>query len=158
MSLMCLKYVKKNQQGSSLVVAVFLLLVFGILSMGITQTISSSIDQNTNEIIGTRAFLAAEAGNEVVLQQLFPLDSAPSACISQQQLYFNVDGLQNCNVLARCQAFVESGVTYYEIVSTGVCKQSMQGSNTSKVSADYNCLAYEFCVSRTLEVEAKTNE
>lgn len=147
-----------KQAGSSLIVAVFLVVVFAILSLGITQTISSSNDQSINEILGTRALLAADSGNEFVLQQLFPINSNVSNCQASQQLYFNVDGLLHCNVVMQCSEETILNSSYFQVVSTGVCKAGLQGSNSNKLILDATCLANEVCVSRTIEVEAKKHE
>lgn len=149
---------KELQRGSSLIVAVFLIVVFAILSLGITQTISSSTDQNINEILGTRALLAAESGNEIALQQLFPISGLAPNCVATQQTYFYTDGLLHCNVLTSCKEQTVSDVSYYQVVSTGICKAFLQGSNANKQSIDSRCLANELCVSRTIEVEAIANE
>ncbi len=145
----------KGQSGSALVVAIFILVVFAILAVGITKSISSSTDQNINEVLGTRALFAADSGNELVLQALFPLNGTPGVCTPDQQVYFATAGLEQCNVRMQCQSTNVGGINYYQIVSTGVCKAALAGSNSSKQSADVVCLANEVCVSRTIEVEAK---
>jgi MSHA biogenesis protein MshP len=144
-----------KQQGSSLVVAIFILVVFAILALGITKTISSSTEQNVNEILGTRAMLAAETGNEIVLQQIFPLNGAAANCLASQQFYFAASGLESCNVQMSCQSTTVGGVNYYQVQSTGVCKAGLKGSNSTNDTNDVICLANEVCVSRTIEVEAK---
>lgn len=146
---------RKKQQGSSLIIAVFIIVVFAILSLSITRTISSSTDQNVNEILGTRALLAADTGTEVVLQQLFPLNVTSHNCIAKQHLYFNTQGLENCSVVVQCQETNVGNNDYFEIVSTGICKAGLSGSSSSPSSSDERCLSLETCVSRTIEVEAR---
>lgn len=144
-----------KQRGSSLVIAVFIIVVFAILSLSITQTISSSTDQNVNEILGTRSLLAADTATELVLTQIFPLNNAPYSCIAKQQLYFATAGLENCNAVVSCQEVSIGNNDYFEIVSTGVCKAALVGNSGAPASADEICSALETCVSRTLEVEAR---
>lgn len=146
---------RKNQQGSALIIAVFIIVVFAILSLSITRTISSSTDQNVNEILGTRALLAADSGTEVVLQQLFPLNVSSHNCIAKQHLYFNTAGLENCSVVVQCQETSVGNNDYFEIVSTGICKAGLSGNSISPSAADERCLSQEVCVSRTIEVEAR---
>ena len=145
----------KGQQGSSLIIAVFIIVVFAILSLSITRTISSSTDQNVNEILGTRALLASDTAAELVLSQLFPLNNAPESCLANQQLYFATAGLENCNAVVSCQETTIGNQQYFEIVSTGVCKAVLIGNSGAPVADDVRCMALETCVSRTLEVEAR---
>ena len=145
----------KRQRGSSLIIAVFIIVVFAILSLSITRTISSSTDQNVNEILGTRSLLAADTATELTLSQLFPLNNASPACIAKQQLYFSTAGLENCNAVVSCQETTIGNQQYFEIVSTGVCKAVLIGNSGAPAQADERCLALETCVSRTLEVEAR---
>ena len=145
----------KRQRGSALVMAVFIIVVMSILAIGISKTISSSTDQTANEVLGTRALMAAESGNELVLAQLFPVTGGGGSCTASQQMYFSVAGLLSCNVQATCSNNTSGGTDYYQIVSTGVCKQALVGNNSSKQAQDLTCSADQICVSRTLEVEAK---
>lgn len=145
----------KKQKGSSLILAVFIIVVFAILSISITKTISSSTDQNVNEILGTRALLSADSATELTLLQLFPHNGAAYNCIANQRLYFEVTGLESCTAVVSCQESNIGNTDYFDIVSTGVCKSKLAGSAAAPDSSDTVCAAFETCVSRTIEVEAR---
>lgn len=142
----------KNQTGSALSIAVFVIVVMALLAASISRTISSGSEQAVFEVFGTRALFAAESANEKVLAQIFPLDGAPGVCSANQTIRFSVNGLNNCVASTSCT--VEDpesvGVNYYQVVSTGVCKTNLD-NNTS----DFSCGSEKICASRTIEVEAK---
>ena len=140
-----------RQQGSALVVAVFVIVVMSALAAGINQSISSSVSQSSAEIMGTRALFAAETGNEIALAKVFPIDGSPASCIASEYHRFTAEGLNQCIVEVNCNTQIEAAVSYYQIQSKAVCKATLSGVNIT----DINCTAGEFCVSRGLEVEAK---
>ena len=150
---MSLNYSLRSQTGSALIMAVFILVVLGLLAASLTKVMSGASDQVIQEVLGTRALLAAESGNERTLAQLFPIDGSPAVCASEQRFYFDssVAGLVNCAVESSCNEQVTGGLNYYSVVSTGICKQGFTGNQTN----DFTCRGAELCVSRTLEVEAK---
>ena len=165
------------QRGSALIIAVFILVVMGFLAAGLTKTISASTDQVVNEVLGTRALLAAEAGNEMVLAQLFEVNASLTAgdldalCTSTSgsstthRRYFSDDdgvlnasdvvGLLSCAVQSSCARRTYGGVDFFSVSSTGVCKSRLSGNQASPALGDFSCTAEQVCVSRTLVVEAK---
>ena len=151
----------KKQQGGALTIAVFVIVVMSLLSIAISRSISASSGQSAHEVLGTRALLAAEAGNELTLNAIFPRAAGAAvpnqACPADSSIRFPVqaEGLRNCVVTATCRSFSPPGATgndiYYFLESTGVCKGHLQNNNT-----DFECQSTDsICVSRRLEVEAK---
>jgi len=150
----------RQQQGGALIVAVFVVVVMSALAVGITRNISSSSEQIVYEVMGTRALMAAETGNQMVLMQLFPLNSAVRSCATIgaiQTEYFTAGALTQCTVTATCSEQTVGGTTYFSISSTGVCKDRHAGTKVSPATADYSCANTDaLCVSRRIEIEAKT--
>lgn len=147
-----------KQSGSAMIIAVFIIVVMAVLATSLNKNIASSTSQVTNEVLGTRALLAAEAANERALVALFPLDgSAPACPVGDQQFYFTGIGFNQCVALTSCTTRTTAdGSQYFRIGSTGVCKSSFVGSNNTPNLSDVNCLSSDkVCVSRTVEVEAK---
>jgi len=144
---------KSKQRGSSLAIAVFIIIVMSLLTTAITDTISSSQDLVVQEVLGTRALMAAESANDLSLGQIFPLDSVAQSCtlVTTSRDFSTIDGLQNCVAATTCTEQAINSQTYYLISSTGVCKGSLADD-----SSDYSCdIADEVCVSRTVELEAR---
>lgn len=153
----------KSQQGSILVLALFIMVVMLLLGAALVRMLSSSAESIAYEVVGTRAYNAANSGLQVKLSALFPLNSASMQCdevnsvaslvdgdlappdtISNNYLpnLNNVDGLSNCSVTEMvCSNFKQDDVTYYKLTSTGQCL--MDGGEVT---------------SRTVVVEARTLE
>ena len=147
------KIKRYNQQGSSLVVAVFVIIVMTLLTSAITATISSSQDQVVQEVMGTRALLAAESSNELALAELFPPDAGVNACavVTTYRDLSTIDGFQNCIAVTSCTDNTINDQTYYVVESTGVCKNALAGDITDQTCNNND----KVCVSRTVEVEAR---
>lgn len=119
----------KKQQGSTLVIALFVIMVFLLLASTLARITAVGDKTLAYEVLGTRAYAAANAGAEVRLQQLFPLNAGTGVQRCNNTIVLNnisaADGLQNCSVSISCRDFthVNNGVTavYYHIESTGSC-------------------------------------
>ncbi len=131
--------------------AIFIIVVFSMMAAVLAKIISTSSENISYEVLGTRAYAAAKTGNEWALQQLFPLkDIELAACEENISDYQNIsskivpdlsslNGLQGCWIDSlACVEFSNDSVDYFTITSTGVCQQ---GSVTT---------------SRTLQVEARS--
>ncbi|EGM76634.1 hypothetical protein Rhein_3364 [Rheinheimera sp. A13L] len=129
-----------KQRGSALVVAVFIIIVMVLLIGSLTQQLTSSSESVSYEVLGTRAFLAAQSGMERGLQILYGLDAAiQTSCanplFSQNFELSAVDGLRQCQVQVNCTAAtssLDSSTTHFYLTSTGTCGDvaSVQSSRT----------------------------
>ncbi|NVK26238.1 MAG: hypothetical protein HWE10_15020 [Gammaproteobacteria bacterium] len=151
----------KYQRGSSLAIAVFMVIVMSLLITAITNTISSSSDQVVQEVLGTRALLAAESANEMTLAQIFPLDDEVNKCSDAEvdtglRYLDGFAGFPNCVVFTICNNHPDDEPKYYLIESTGICKDNLAGSSVSPATSDQSCNDTDnLCVSRTVEIEAR---
>ena len=134
----------KSQQGSMLVMAVFIIVIFGLLASALTSILSSSQDTVSYEVLGSRAQATANAGMEAglyrVLRNSVACNVIPAA---STPLTVNIDntvvGLVQCNVSVACNqraAVNGSTTTYYILNSTGTC---VAGNN--KLTATRNLKA-----------------
>ncbi|XQW85555.1 pilus assembly PilX N-terminal domain-containing protein [Thalassotalea piscium] len=118
-----------RQQGSALVIAIFVIIVMTLLGTALVRMLSSEAETVAYEVIGTRAFQAAQSGMQWQLQQVFPLNSKGIACpftaITRDFTNSGDDGkgLKNCKAKLRCSDFDDSSgdVKYYQLESTGIC-------------------------------------
>ncbi len=118
----------KKQQGSALLMAIFIMVVLMLLGTALVKVLSTSSEGIAQEVLGTRALMAAKAGAEAELTKLFPLNGAISACNSSTSYdnFSNVSGLNNCRAVTSCNNYAnhdagEGEVNYYRITSTGHC-------------------------------------
>ncbi|MFD2178850.1 MSHA biogenesis protein MshP [Veronia pacifica] len=136
----------KRQQGSMLIIAIFSIVVLAALGGYLMQITSSQSNTTAREVLGTRAWLAANSGTQWAMSQLFPLlqnkDNLPlSSCAAQKVMMFTDEGLKGCKATVECKVKKSSSnKTFYSVESKGQC-----GSG-------------EFAVSRVQETWAKEVE
>jgi len=125
--------------GSSLVIAIFILVVMSALGASMIKILRSSEQTYAYEVLGIRAYAAAQSGIQRKLQQIFPIDTstpipAPDSgqCNNVTFDFSTIDGLKNCQAEIECSAksHTESGIEYFTINSTGLC--DINGEQTSR--------------------------
>jgi MSHA biogenesis protein MshP len=77
------------QQGSVLIVALFVILVLALLAANLTRMNWSNQDTLTREVLGTQAWFLAHSSNEWAIAQLYPLTASSS---SVAELCEGIDG------------------------------------------------------------------
>ncbi|MEZ9591018.1 hypothetical protein AB4345_02395 [Vibrio breoganii] len=63
-----------SQRGNVYIIAIFVIVVMGMLALNLTRISWSNQDTLTREVLGSQASLLAQSGNEWALTHLFPLD------------------------------------------------------------------------------------
>lgn len=139
-----------NQKGSSLLLAIFIIVVVMLLGASLVELLSTGNEGVAQEVLGTRALAAANSGMQGQLQILFPLNGAVGTCPVVDTLYdfSDVTGLYNCDASVSCNNYVtdsSTGIHYYRLVSTGSC-----GTGTMEASSQNIVLS-----SRTIQVDAR---
>jgi len=142
---MCRNSKKLNNQqnrGSALVIAIFVLVVMSLLGATLVRMLSSNAQSIVYEVMGTRAFQAAQIGVQWQLQQIFPINTkVAQACPNSiaPPVLSSIEGLDNCIIVfPECTTLPVDLTTYYTIKSTGQCKVG------------------EVITSRTVEVQARS--
>lgn len=126
----------RRQRGSSLVVAIFIIVVMSILAAVIARVLSAGSRATVDEVYGSRALAAANSGAQIFMTDLFPLgdDGASSAaCNAGGTQDFTSDGLQGCSTTVSCDErdFVDDyQLTHFRITATGQCTAA--GKNYSR--------------------------
>ena len=114
---------KHQQRGSMLVIALFVIVVFGLLGLTMTRLLSSSSETVIYEVLGQRALNAARAGIECAIANATP----GIVCAQAVSMSFNnVAGLENCSytVVGPINRIITDGAntfTYSIFTSTGEC-------------------------------------
>jgi hypothetical protein len=123
----------KSQQGSMLVIAIFIIVVLGILLSALASILSSSQQSVNYEVLGVRAQAAANAGLDAGLYRILRQSSscnvmASGSTMPTTMLSVALDvsstGLSQCTVAVFCgQRPAVSGSTaiYFILNSTGTC-------------------------------------
>lgn len=124
----------KNSRGSSLVIAIFILVVMSVLGASMSKVLRSNEQTYAYEVLGTRAYTTAQSGAQRKLQEIFPIGAATDndACKSEEFDFSAVEGINNCkaNVVCSSKSHSNSGQYYFTIESTGSC--DINGETTSR--------------------------
>ena len=125
-----MRHKKSNQQGSVLVIAIFVIVVMGFLATSLVQVQWSNHDTLTRKQLGTQAWLLAHSANEWALTQVYPLtvSTAVSSSVRTVCTNLNADQVSHgmstiCNVdsLTCDEIGVLDGVGFFKIESTTTC-------------------------------------
>ena len=144
---------KNSAQGSALILALFIIVVLTFLGVALMRVLSTSSETIAQEVIGTRALMAANSGMQAHLQKLFPLNppsNSTSSCPADKTYNLpesgtDIPGLYHCKAITKCSVYFEdtvAGIDYYRLTSTGECGTG--NIETAVLS------------SRTIQVEARS--
>ena len=111
-----------KQQGSMLVMALFVIIVLGLLGMTLTRLLSSSSETIIYNVLGQRALNAARAGIECAVASQFG-----AGCVSPiNKTFIGVPGLENCSYYNQQNTKqINDGTNNYQyisVTSTGQCQ------------------------------------
>ncbi|GAA0811851.1 hypothetical protein GCM10009111_04910 [Colwellia asteriadis] len=150
---------KQRSQGSALILALFIIIVLTLLGVALMRVLSSSSETIAQEVIGSRALMAANSGMQAHLQKLFPLNPDPAVMIIDNcpvdktynlpETGIDIPGLYHCKAVATCQLYFsdpDTLIKYYRLTSTGECGSGAITSDTKDVVLS----------SRTIQVEARS--
>ncbi len=140
----------KSEQGFSLILAIFIMVVFALLLTGLVRIETASNIISGAQMTAERAFMAAQSGAEAGVYQIAPATGAhaSSVCFSSISSA-SLSGLANCVVSATCSsASGVPGKTDFFVTSTGTCGDATRTVVVSLTeSGQQSCSA---CVSQNL--------
>ena len=143
-----------RQAGSALMMSLFVMVILILLGSALVKVLSSSSEATAQEVIGTRAYMAANSAMQAELQKLFPLNSAPPQCDAAPPPYnfsstgSNIDGLYHCSATTTCANYAThptTGELFYRLKSTGKCESTALAADSKNIVVS----------SRTIQVEAR---
>jgi MSHA biogenesis protein MshP len=118
----------RHQNGSMVIMALFLIVVVGLLASTLISVISASSNSTIHQVYGVRAQQAAQTGVQNLLQASFPVGGAAQSCdqvIVSPASMSNSAGLQSCSYSASCVtspiAFANVDYLHFRYTSTGTC-------------------------------------
>ena len=132
----------------------FILIVLILLGGALMRVLSTSSEAIAQEVIGTRAYMAANSAMQAELQKLFPLNNAATQCNATASYDFSIsgssiDGLYHCKAATKCINFATNPETleqFYRLTSIGKCASSALASDSKNIVVS----------SRSIQVEAKS--
>lgn len=115
-----------RQRGSMLIISVFAITALAALGAALLKINASQSDTTAREVLGARAWLAANSGTEMALARLFPLATTsnpnPAAqCDAATMISFDMAGLKGCSVAVTCKIEGVGELAQYYVESQGRC-------------------------------------
>ena len=119
----------QQQQGFLIPLALFILVVMGVLALTISRTGMQTQTSAIQEFMNVQSFYAAESGAQRGMQRLFFNANNKRAdvngrCASWNQTFtFTSDGLKACTAQVSCTFTVDAANirSFYTITSVGSC-------------------------------------
>lgn len=144
-----------KQKGSALLMTLFVVIVLMLLGTALVRVLSSSSEAIAQEVIGTRAYMAANSAMQAELHKLFPLNTASGAStycnapVTASYDFSTQAGLYHCGSTTTCTNYATHPITnerFYRLTSTGKCESTSLESDSANVVVS----------SRTIQVEARS--
>ncbi|WP_017221684.1 PilX N-terminal domain-containing pilus assembly protein [Moritella dasanensis] len=112
-----------QQQGSMLVISIFIIVVISLLAASLSRILSSTADSVANEVYSAKAYYAADSGMEYGIYKV--LDNA-SFCTDLVIIPLNFltgeVGLENCSIKLECELIdLPDASKQYYLKSIGTC-------------------------------------
>ncbi len=128
-----------REGGSALVMVIFIIVVLALLLAALAY-INAQSNQNTAlQIASTRAYWAAQSGEEWGVYQIAPsTGNAASQCFSPNPAYpgiGSIPGLAGCSATVACSSSTTASTTSYQISSQGTCPAGNLGIANGALSA-----------------------
>ncbi|MBU1435739.1 MAG: type II secretory pathway component [Gammaproteobacteria bacterium] len=114
----------KANRGSSLVMALFIIVLMSALLLALGRQLISSSKSVSIEVQGNRAFNAAQSGLQLGLAQLFPVNNTASCTAVAASFSFSQAGLQSCQANLSCLQVAnpdDATRPLYRLTSSGSC-------------------------------------
>lgn len=109
-------------RGSMLMIAIMVILIFGILTASMSRLLSSSGDGSSYEILGARALATANSGLEWGLYKLTRQGSSCATLASTAPTgSLDSSGLPHCQLTLNCTLLSLSAGNSTLLKATGVC-------------------------------------
>lgn len=123
-----------RQHGFSLPLALFIIVVLGALSVVMYRVLSIGQSSVAQEVLATRALMAADSGAQAMMMQLFPAAGGGSGAAFNWT--HTGSGLAGCSSEVSSNAVTSAGITLFTVTSIGRCTAgSLQARRTVTVQA-----------------------
>jgi MSHA biogenesis protein MshP len=138
----------EKQRGSALMMTLFIIIVLMLLGNALIRVLSTSSEAIAQEVIGTRAYMAANSAMQAELQKLFPLNPVTGSAtycttpVTASYDFSGQAGLYHCEAFTKCEEYATNTTTgekFYRLTSTGTCDSSTMDS-TRKIQVEARSL------------------
>lgn len=152
----------QQQQGFLLPLALFILVVMGVLALTISRTATQTQNSSIQEFTNIQAFYAAESGAQRGMQALFLANStrqstdASCAAMAINHNFSGVNGLKICTVVAGCTCLYQDGSVCAPATAANYLPTAAIGVTKSfyTITSDGTCGQDQFRADRQIQVGA----
>jgi len=124
--------VRRNKQsGSMLIIAVFMIVVIGLLGTSLLRLHNNAAQQGAHDIYAVRAYFAAYSAQQVAINALIQQENAnqlanqsKEVCDTKTQktsITLPADGFQNCDAYYTCYLDDSAVGRVYHVEGAGLC-------------------------------------
>jgi len=111
--------IKNRQEGLGLVGAIVVIVIISLMSVAMARMLHSNSESFSYDIIGLKAFHAAESGAHLGLNRAIP-PSGGGSC-ADRTFNFTDTPLGRCSATVSCVSQVVNADTFYILTSVGQC-------------------------------------
>ncbi|HIH0858969.1 TPA: MSHA biogenesis protein MshP [Vibrio cholerae] len=122
---MHLSTTRRSQQGSGLVMVIFIIVVVGFVAAVANRNQQRNSQQLVSMVMGTRAEMAARSAAEIEISQFYQSTIQGSCHLNAVQSYsFIGDGLTNCEADVSCAEIgaMDDGRNVFQLTAIGRCQ------------------------------------
>ena len=116
---------RRTQRGLGIGAAIFLIMIVALLSAAIVRTVRTGVESHVLEVMAHRAFLVAQSGAQLGVQQVLPPTGGP-VCAVRNFTFTSID-YDYCDAAVSCAQVSAQGRDLFTITSRGRC---MDGTTT----------------------------
>ena len=151
-----------RQQGFLLPLALFILVVMGVLALTISRTATQTQNSSIEEFTNIQAYYAAESGAQRGMQALFLANTTrqatDSSCAAMaiNHNFSGVNGLRICTVVVGCTCLYQDGSVCAPATAANYLPTAAVGVSKSfyTITSDGSCGQDQFRADRQIQVSA----
>lgn len=120
------KHIPQNrQQGSMLVVSIFIVVVISLLAASLSRILSSTSDSIVDEVYSAKAYFAADSAMEYGMYQVLRNNQTcaifPDLATDIPFDISSESGLENCQTTVSCVSIVTDTTNQFYLNSSAIC-------------------------------------
>ncbi|EOW9259837.1 MULTISPECIES: hypothetical protein [Vibrio] len=121
---MHLSIMRRSQQGSGLVLVIFIIVVVGFVALIANRNQARSSQQLVSMVLGTRAEMAARSALNIELSRFYQTTTGSCHTSTLQNIDFVGEGLGQCVASVTCQSLgaLDNGQEVYQLSAIGRCQ------------------------------------
>ncbi|EGS61134.1 mshP protein [Vibrio paracholerae HE-09] len=115
---------RRSQQGSGLVLVIFIIVVVGFVALIANRNQARSSQQLVSMVLGTRAEMAARSALNIELSRFYQTTTGSCHTSTLQNIDFVGEGLGQCVASVTCQSLgaLDNGQEVYQLSAIGRCQ------------------------------------